>query len=415
MPGKYAFAIMCYLLLFSVESNGTVYQNVIRKLGGHSDIHRGVIKELSPAARELLSLSLDGIPPQGVYDYHVHVLGTGNSNSEILIGKPLTDTFRGRLVRDIYLDGGGIKGYETGDSDYINMLQKLVSGVGKDYRALLLPYDKSYLPGGKLDVDATMFYVPTDYAQKLSKENARWARAAMSVNPYRIDALALLESWGKRGVRYVKWSPPMMEIAPDDEAIIPFYRKMKEHNIALISHGGPYALARKKTQDYGNPVRLHLPLSLGVKVIVAHSAAEGSCNAQRDGEGSAAVASVPCFTLFISMLENPKYTRLLFGDISATVNSSTDLGAITTLVARRDLHRQLVYGSDYPGPLINVGIKLSRLVDAQLLEANVKPLLQELYHYNPLLFNLALMRSIKHPDSGRKFPPAIFAQNPSLP
>ena len=61
-------------------------------------------------------------------------------------------------------------------------------------------------------------------------------------------------------------------------AIEPFYRKMKEHDIILLSHGGKeQAVEAEEDQELGNPLRLRKPLDMGVRVIIAHAASLGSC------------------------------------------------------------------------------------------------------------------------------------------
>ena len=59
-----------------------------------------------------------------------------------------------------------------------------------------------------------------------------------SVNPYRPDALEQLIGPKAHGAVLVKWIPPIMEINPDDPRLIPFYQKMAELHLPLLSHTG---------------------------------------------------------------------------------------------------------------------------------------------------------------------------------
>jgi len=68
----------------------------------------------------------------------------------------------------------------------------------------------------------------------------------ISVNPYRPDALAELERGAKRGARMVKWLPNAMGMDPSDELCDPFYQKMKELNLILLSHAVKKRLLRLK-------------------------------------------------------------------------------------------------------------------------------------------------------------------------
>ena len=79
--------------------------------------------------------------------------------------------------------------------------------------------------------------MPNEFVAKMVAQHTNFLFGA-SVNPYRSDAIARLE-WAKaHGAVLVKWIPPIMEINPDDPKLIPFYKKMAELNLALLSHTG---------------------------------------------------------------------------------------------------------------------------------------------------------------------------------
>jgi len=40
--------------------------------------------------------------------------------------------------------------------------------------------------------------------------------------------------------------------------------------------------------------------------------------------------------------------------------------------------------------------------------------LNEIYDYNPLLFDFALKRTIRHPETKQKLAPSVFMENPGL-
>ena len=40
--------------------------------------------------------------------------------------------------------------------------------------------------------------------------------------------------------------------------------------------------------------------------------------------------------------------------------------------------------------------------------------LNEIYDYNPLLFDFVLKRTLRHPETGQKLSPSIFMANPGL-
>ena len=101
------------------------------------------------------------------------------------------------------------------------------------------------------------------------------------VNPYRTDALERLQ-WAKmHGAVLVKWIPPIMEIDPADPKLIPFYKKMAALNLPLLSHAGKEKSFSRAEAALGDPERLRLPLSLGVTVIAAHTAAGENYHGER--------------------------------------------------------------------------------------------------------------------------------------
>ncbi len=202
-----------------------------------------------------------------------------------------------------------------------------------------------------------------------------------------------------------------MEFSPADPNIREFYETMAKHGMVLLSHGGSFSAARPEAQEFGNPLLLRLPLSIGVKVIVAHSASSGTC-LDIDTAGRKEMA---CFDLFLRMLEEPANSGQLFGDISAILNHGHLTDPLTLLLAKPHLHQHLVYGSDHPGPSINMFIRTGELVEFGFITERERTLLNEIYEYNPLLFDLVLQRTVNHPRDGRKFGTSIYQRNANLP
>ena len=87
---------------------------------------------------------------------------------------------------------------------------------------------------------------------------------------------------------------------------------------------------------------------------------------------------------------------------------------LLTLLKRTDLHPRLVNGSDYPLPAINTVCRTRDLVELGLITENERESLNEIYEYNPLLFDLAVKRTVRHPVTGDRFPPSVFESNPAL-
>jgi hypothetical protein len=233
----------------------------------------------------------------------------------------------------------------------------------------------------------------------------------MSVHPYRRDAITALERWAGRGGTMVKWLPNAMGIDPSDPRCDPFYQRMRELGVVLLSHAGEEkAVEAEEDQRLGNPLHLRRPLDHGVRVIAAHCASLGR-NPDLDDP---ARPLVPSFELFMRLMEDKRYEGLLFGDISAMTQRNRIGGPLTTILARPDLHTRLVNGSDYPLPAINVVISTGALVRGGYITRRERAGLNEIYDYNPLLFDFVLKRTLRHPGTGRRLPASIFQAHPAL-
>jgi hypothetical protein len=73
-----------------------------------------------------------------------------------------------------------------------------------------------------------------------------------------------------------------------------------------------------------------------------------------------------------------------------------------------------VYGSDYPVPAINVVVQTRALVKHGYITQEERTLLNEIYEYNPLLFDFAVKRVIKSPDLKKQFSASLFCFNPNI-
>ena len=53
-------------------------------------------------------------------------------------------------------------------------------------------------------------------------------------------------------------------------------------------------------------------------------------------------------------------------------------------------------------------IRTRALVGYGMITADERTALNEIYDYNPLLFDYVAKRTVRDPDSGRQFPPSVF-------
>jgi len=140
---------------------------------------------------------------------------------------------------------------------------------------------------------------------------------------------------------------------------------------------------------------------------MAHIATLGECDDLESTEEVDTKRKVSCFQLALRMLEDKRYDKSLFADISAiTQYNRTD--KLEEILDDQSLHDRLINGSDYPLPAINILYKTSQLEYMGFISETEKEQLNEIYSYNPILFDFVLKRTIKSPGSGNKLSKEAF-------
>jgi predicted TIM-barrel fold metal-dependent hydrolase len=368
---------------------------------------------LSQKAGDLIKRAFADIDPQRLIDHHTHIAGIGTAGTNTFVNPKMrtwAHPFH-HLKFKVYMSAVGVQDLAHADSTLVERLADLVRHIQNHGKHRLLAFDKNYRPDGSVNLEKTEFYVPNEYVFALAEQYPDLFIPNISVNPYRSDALDELGRWAKRGARIVKWLPNAMGIDPSDERCDPFYQKMKELDLILLSHGGEEkAVEAEEDQKLGNPLLLRRALDHGVKVIVAHCAGLGE-NEDLDSPDKQRVHN---FDLFMRLMQERRYEGLVFGEISAMTQYNRLGRPLTTILQREDLHERLVNGSDYPLPAINVLIRTRSLVKGGYVTAPERECLNEIYDYNPLLFDFALKRTMKLPGTTRRMPAAVFMTNAVL-
>lgn len=280
--------------------------------------------------------TVEPLPQPPIIDLHCHAAGLGFGDSGCLISPALRGNFRFR----IYLESFGVTEaelQERGDGLVIQRISERVAASEHVDYAVVLAIDGVINGQGELDRERTEFHVPDEFvAREVAKHtNLLWGA---SVNPHRHDALERL-AWAKaHGAVLVKWIPSIMGIDPADESLRPFYHKLRELDLPLLTHGGQEKSFTHARDELADPVRLKLPLELGVKVIVAHIASTGSNEGQEDFE-----RLLPMFAVYTN----------LYSEISS-LTQANKLGYLRRTLADDRLKGRLLYGTDYP--LINTAL-----------------------------------------------------------
>jgi hypothetical protein len=186
---------------------------------------------------------------------------------------------------------------------------------------------------------------------------------------------------------------------------------MRELGVVLLSHGGEEkAVEAEEDQRLGNPLLLRRPLEHGVKCVVAHCAGLGY-NEDLDDPARKPTHN---FDLFMRLMDDRRYDGLVFGDISAMTQFNRIGAPLSAVIEREDLHPRLVNGSDYPLPAINLLIRTRPLARAGYIDEDDRPLLREIYGFNPLLFDFVLKRRLRLPGTNKRLPASLFMSHPEL-
>ena len=154
-------------------------------------------KNLSKESRDLIDATLINIKKNNIFDYHAHVAGLGTDGSGIYINPRLKSWAhpQRRLRIKAYLSAAGIEENNHTDLNYIKRLIDLIKYNPTAPKLLLLPFDYYHDNNGIINLEKTEFSVPNEYVYNIAAQHPHYFEAAMSVHPYRKDALIELEKW----------------------------------------------------------------------------------------------------------------------------------------------------------------------------------------------------------------------------
>ncbi|HEX5774119.1 MAG TPA: amidohydrolase family protein, partial [Geomobilimonas sp.] len=224
-----------------------------------------------------------------------------------------------------------------GDSLILRNLSRTLAGSRRVAAAVILAMDGVTDERGELDRARTEIYIPNEF---IAAEVRRYPNLLFgaSINPHRGDALERLERAHADGAVLVKWLPSIQHIDPADRRLMPFFRRLRELELPLLTHTGEESSFTRSRDELGDPERLRLSLQEGVTVIAAH----GASNGRNGGE--------PNHLRFLRLCAQfPN----LYADISALTQVNR-LGQLSRLLKHRELYGRLLYGTDMP--LLATGI-----------------------------------------------------------
>lgn len=383
---------------------------MVSPIGGDFDDNIEQSKsELSPQTKAIIEEAFSVYDFKGgecLVDFHVHAIGMDQHKGQTWVNPNMTSMWSpmNYIKYNVYKSAGGIKHDALADDEYINRLVRLRQAEPRIGKLLLFAFDYFHDDDGNAIPENSTFYVSNDYVLDIAKKYPDIFVPVGSVHPYRKDALKELDRIAAAGVHFIKWLPNSQHIDPSSKKAQAYYEQMKKNHMTLITHTGhEKAVHGEENQKLGNPLRLKMPLDMGVKVIMSHLASLGSCKDYENGD-----KETSCFDLYWRIMQDKKYVGLAFGEVSATT-IYTRLGRpFNTVTEHPELKKRIVNGSDYPLPGINLLYRTKQYEQMGYINEKEHKALNEIYNYNPLLFDLISKMIMKHPVTGNKLPKEIF-------
>lgn len=203
-----------------------------------------------------------------IVDVHVHPASVDRAGNGSYLSRDLRDSL---LFRLIFWKLGIPRnaGPEEADRRLAQVFAAQTANAPSVDRIVALALDAVHTPRGEVDEGRTRLVVSNDFVFGLAERDPRLV-PAVSIHPYRRDAVAELERCAARGARLVKWIPNTQGFAPSEERIRPLYRRAAELRIPFLIHAGPEYSLGSLDQRFGDIAHLRLPLEEGATVIAAH-------------------------------------------------------------------------------------------------------------------------------------------------
>lgn len=368
------------------------------------------LRELDDEAAGFVEGCFEGLERSRLWDTHVHLLGLGGSGSGCWVNPQSRSHMHPirRFQFDLFRAAVGIGEDATADEDYVERMLELHRSANPQGKLLAMAFDTFVDENGVERPELSAFHTPNDYVLRLAARHES-LRACVSIHPYRTDAVERLDAAAEAGARAVKWLPNSMGIDPDSPLCDPFYRRLAELRLPLITHGGrEYAVDLRHDQELGNPLKLRRALDLGARLIVAHCASFGSLNDLDEPEGER--RQLQAFDLFMRLFTDKQYEDLLLADISGLTLINRSARVLRELLTAEELHSRLVNGSDYPIPALSFVFSPLKLELEGFLTGRQRELCNRVERVNPLLFDFVLKRSVSVESGGRlyRLAPSVF-------
>ncbi|MFT5632624.1 MAG: putative TIM-barrel fold metal-dependent hydrolase [Rubritalea sp.] len=203
--------------------------------------------------------------------------------------------------------------------------------------AVILAQDIPYSHTGEKMPNEAQFYVPNEYVSELARKHEEFIPAC-SIHPGRPDAMDELEKCIEAKMPVLKLLPNCLNIDYMDKKYIPFWERMQEAGMILLTHTGGEMTVKVYDPSFGDPKKLEILLDCGVTTIAAHSAGRSGLF---DGDWTG------------DLLGLFKRFPHLYGDNSAL--SSLNRARTLKHILPEEIQSRIIHGSDYPVPVSGLG------------------------------------------------------------
>lgn len=212
-------------------------------------------------------------------------------------------------------------------------------------KSVIFPVDSKIFNNKIIHTDQTVCSSNEDLYD-FYKDNEDLLIPFFSINPLRENSLDLIDEYYEKGFKGAKFLQNYWGVNTNDVKFIPYYEKLKKYNLPLIIHtGSEYTI--NSVKEYESIKMLELPLEIGVNVIAAHMGL-GILKTPFIWKNFSTNKKhfVSEYEEIINMLKT--YPNL-YADLSAIIIPLRSR-VLIDLKEQKDIHGQLLFGTDYPVP-----------------------------------------------------------------
>jgi predicted TIM-barrel fold metal-dependent hydrolase len=167
------------------------------------------------------------------------------------------------------------------DAVWVSLIHKLLVASPVDY-GVVLGFDGVFDPQqGTLIAEDSQLIVPHQWVFKVCRDYPNLLPGP-SINPFRGDALTILDECIEEGAVLIKWLPSAQGIDASAGQLSPFYKRLAQSGIPLLVHIGSERTFAEIQPGLNELRRLVPALEMGVIVIAAHSATPILMSRERD-------------------------------------------------------------------------------------------------------------------------------------